>query len=438
MVAAACLLSLPACGNDKAPVPTAETGRAAVSSPVAVGEEIGGFYRERGFRPIWIGGKRLRPEASRLLDILATADRQGLDPVAYATPELKSAVASASRGDAAALARADLLLSRAFVDYVRDLRRLPEGPKMLFVDPELVPEPPSERAVLDRLVAAPSLAEGLAAATRMNPVFEGLTQGLAARGADSRLVRLNLERARVLPADPPKRFILVDTAGARLWMFEGRRIVGSMRVIVGKPAMQTPEMAGLIRFAVANPYWNVPPDLIRDKVAKHVLKEGLGYIHRERLEVLSDWSASARALDPAKVNWRAVASGQTLVRVRQLPGPGNMMGRVKFMFPNRLGIYLHDTPNKALFAGADRRQSSGCVRLEDAARLQKWLFDGADLPSGGGPELRVDLPEPVPVYITYLTALPTRHGIVAQRDVYGRDAALLARAGSRPVQLSAR
>ena len=110
-----------------------------------------------------------------------------------------------------------------------------------------------------------------------------------------------------------------------------------------------------------------------------------------------------------------------------LSGPGNMMGAVKFMFPNRLGIYLHDTPLRDLFAGADRRRSSGCVRVEDAARLEAWLFDGRVPTPSGAPEQRVDLPAPVPVYILYLTAAPRPGGAIAfQPDGYGRDRILLA------------
>ena len=117
------------------------------------------------------------------------------------------------------------------------------------------------------------------------------------------------------------------------------------------------------------------------------------------------------------------------LRVRQLPGPGNMMGAVKFMFPNRLGIYLHDTPMRDLFALADRRRSSGCVRVEDAARLGKWLFEGRVPIASGAPEQRADLSVPVPVYIVYLTAAPRPDGTIAfQPDLYGRDKAAAARA----------
>jgi L,D-transpeptidase YcbB len=247
-----------------------------------------------------------------------------------------------------------------------------------------------------------------------------------------------MERARSIPAEPARRYVIVDTAGARLWMIEEGEVVDSMKAIVGKPSMATPEMAGLIRYAVLNPYWNLPPDLARER-AKRVLKRGPGAIAAERLQILSDWSERPRVLKASEVNWRAVAAGAYPLRMRQLPGGDNVMGDMKFMLPNRLGIYLHDTPNKRNFELEDRRLSSGCVRVEDARRLSRWLFGGRTVaPRGSAPEQRVDLPEPVPVYITYLTAVPKiGGGIVFRRDFYGRDAALLARLADRTRQRAA-
>lgn len=100
------------------------------------------------------------------------------------------------------------------------------------------------------------------------------------------------------------------------------------------------------------------------------------------------------------------------------------MGAVKFMLPNPLGIYLHDTPDKAAFRQSERLLSSGCVRVEDAPRLARWLFNGAAPKPSGAPEERVDLPKPVPVYIAYLTAAPTPTGIAFRKDIYGRDSSV--------------
>lgn len=267
-----------------------------------------------------------------------------------------------------------------------------------------------------------------------SPVADAATIGALNLGASHylRLIALNLDRARGLPVDG-RRHIVVDVAGARLRMIEGGREVGSMRVIVGRRGMETPPLAGFIRFAVLNPYWNIPPDLVRHSVAPEVLREGTDYLVRKRYALFSDWRESAVSLEPSQVDWNGVAAGLQKVWIRQLPGGDNMMGEIKFMLPNRLGIYLHDTPRKADFARDDRHLSSGCVRVEDAHRLARWIF-GSDPLAGNdaAPEKRVDLPQPVPVYITYLTAVGEAGEIRFQHDAYGRDPALLARLTAKP------
>lgn len=243
------------------------------------------------------------------------------------------------------------------------------------------------------------------------------------RGADyyERLLRLNLERARALPANPYGRHIVVDAASARLWLYENGVVTDTMRVIVGKPTEQTPMLAGMMRYAILNPYWNVPPDLVRRRIAPAMVEKGPSLLSAMGYEALSDWTLDARVIDPAAVDWAAVAEGRQDVRVRQLPGGRNAMGKMKFMFPNDLGIYLHDTPDKALFKDETRRFSSGCVRLEDAPRLAQWLFHQPLKSSSDAPEQHIELPQPVPVYITYLTAAPTEKGIAYREDAYERD-----------------
>jgi murein L,D-transpeptidase YcbB/YkuD len=244
-----------------------------------------------------------------------------------------------------------------------------------------------------------------------------------------RLIELNLERARAVPVGLGDRHVVVDAAAARLYLYEDGQVKDTMKVIVGKPNEPTPMIAGLIRYAVLNPYWNVPADLVKSRVAPHVLKQGTGYLKTMGYEVLSDWSDNARPLDPKTIDWKSVAAGRTLIRVRQQPGPHNAMGRMKFMFPNDMGIWLHDTPDKDLFGESARMFSAGCVRVEDAPRLARWLF-GKPLKAGSpAPEQHVALAKPVPVYITYLTAAPSDRGIAIRNDIYKRDRERLARAG---------
>jgi murein L,D-transpeptidase YcbB/YkuD len=215
--------------------------------------------------------------------------------------------------------------------------------------------------------------------------------------------------------------VMVDTAGAKLYMIEDGRIAGSMKVIVGKadPSTQTPMLASTIYYATLNPYWHVSPELIRSLTAKNVLEQGVGYLKSRGYQVLSP---SGEMLDPAKVDWHAVAAGQETVQVRQLPGPANSMGRMKFGFANAADIYLHDTPSKDLFAQDDRNLSHGCIRLEDAEALGRWLLGRDPQAASTDPELNVPLPTPVPIYVTYLTAQVNNGQLSFTDDVYGRDA----------------
>ena len=399
--------------------------------------DIRAFYRAREYRPLWVRGSNLGPEAERLLELVETAHADGLDPSEYRPRALASVIDRARDGSPKALARAEMLLSRTFADYVRDVR-YPRDVGMVYVDRELMPSQPNEQALLQAAAAAPSLMEHLTSIGWMHPIYGQLRSALAAAYANGEtqsaqrdaMLRINLERARTLPTNPVGRYVLVDTASARLWMYENGRVQDSMKVVVGKSTQPTPMMAGLMRYALVNPYWNLPPDLVPTRVAQPVLKLGVKHLKTKRFEVLSDWSENPRVVDPKQVDWKAVAAGRQELPVRQLPGKDNAMGRMKFMFPNDLGIYLHDTPERDLLKKADRRFSSGCVRLEDAPRLAKWLFGKPVTVRPGGKEERVDLRQPVPVYITYLTAMPEGQTIVYRSDVYNRDRAQLAAIGS--------
>lgn len=232
-------------------------------------------------------------------------------------------------------------------------------------------------------------------------------------------IRFNMERARLLPP-ASTRHLVVNLASARLWMIDGKlRYADSMRVVVGAPDEKTPVMAGMVSYAILNPYWNVPTDLVQKRVAKRVLSgqsfTGLRY------EALSDWSANATVIPPENIDWQAVADGRRELRVRMLPGGENFMGKVKFMLPNDLGIYLHDFPDKSIFSEAERHISSGCIRLENAERLGEWLYGRTLKATSAAPEQVISLPTPVPVYLTYLTVVPQDASIAFLDDPYNRD-----------------
>ncbi|MGI8611818.1 MAG: L,D-transpeptidase family protein, partial [Sphingomicrobium sp.] len=414
------------------PLPSfAAAPTAAVATSLNSGSNIADFYRARGGRPLWLAPQS-GAAAQRLLGLLNSASADGLDPNRFQVGELALTLRAAQRGDKRSVSRAEMMLSQAFVNYARDLRR-PPNIDIVYVDRELVPAPPSARYLLDSAASASSLENFVDSMAWMNPTYGQLRRALISRSyADDRQRRtllLNLERARALPSGN-LRHVVVNAAAQRLFMYENGQLVDSMRVVVGKPKHATPMMNAFIRAAALNPYWNVPPDLAAERIAPHVVKQGVDYLAANGYQLLSDWSDKPAIADPSPVDWKAVADGRTEVRVRQLPGPHNALGKMKFVFPNREGIFLHDTPERKLLSEASRLYSGGCIRLEDAPRFGRWLFGRELQKTGEAPEQIVPIPTLVPLYVTYLTAVPSGSSIAYYEDVYGRDAARLASLGA--------
>jgi murein L,D-transpeptidase YcbB/YkuD len=185
-------------------------------------------------------------------------------------------------------------------------------------------------------------------------------------------------------------------------MIEDGRIVDSMKVIVGKPSEPTPEVTTSLTYATINPYWHVPADIARTLTAPNVLKQGTKYLTDHGYEVVSSFDPDATVIDPDTVDWQAVADGRETVLVRQRPGPANSMGRVKFSLAVGDGIFLHDTPKKELFDQDERSLSAGCIRLEDAPRLARWLLGDSVPLTAPVPEDRIPIPAYVPVKIVDL------------------------------------
>ena len=401
----------------------ADSSPASAAAPSHEGE-VGAFYRARGGTPLWLAPGS-GAAAQQFLSLLATSQADHLNPKRYNVKGLSRALEAARSGDRGAVQRAEMMLSEAFVAYADDQRHDPGG--VVYVDADLKPTPPSARELLSAAAHAPSLSAYVQDMGWMNPIYGKLRAAIASRlyrsDAERRVLELNLERARALPAGTG-RYVIVNPPAARLYMYENGQVVDSMRVVAGRPdpIAQTPMMNALIRYVALNPYWNSPADITSKRLAPTILKEGRAYFRNRGYELLSDWSDHAQVIDPMSIDWHAVAAGKIQARLRQKPGPANSMGKMKFMFPNRQGIWLHDTPEREKIDEAARLQSNGCVRLEDAPRFARWLFDGhPPRPQGAKPEQKVNLPAPVPLYITYLTAVPSGTSIVYFDDFYGKD-----------------
>lgn len=243
-------------------------------------------------------------------------------------------------------------------------------------------------------------------------------------------ISVNIERCSAMPYPPEQRFILVNIADFTLKLFENGNLQLSMSVIVGKKYRQTQEFTGRVSSLVLNPNWNVPRSIaVKDLLPK--IKNNPGYLKRMRIRVLQD-GKSATPIDPATIDWGNLNAAYFPYRLQQDPGPGNALGRIKFVFPNPYDLYLHDTPAQELFKKDTRTFSSGCIRLSKPLELAVYLMQGTPLGSIQSLTARmsnkktqwINIPSPIAIYIVYMTAwVDPGASINFRSDIYNRDTA---------------
>lgn len=246
-----------------------------------------------------------------------------------------------------------------------------------------------------------------------------------------RQMELNLERRRWMPQDLGDRYVFVNIADAYLKVVEDigdreKTILGA-RVVVGKPFTRTPVFSHEMSYVEINPSWGVPTS-IANKEFLPKLKQDPGALLAQNIRMF----AGETEIDPYSVDWAGLS--RMPYQLRQDPGPTNALGRLKFMFPNKYDIYIHDTPSKNLFESDSRFFSYGCIRVQDPERLaelllakQGWTLDRIKAQIATGEKKVVNLKTKVPVHITYLTAWVNKDGTVHFRnDVYDRDPQLAA------------
>ncbi len=251
-----------------------------------------------------------------------------------------------------------------------------------------------------------------------------------------RQIILNMERWRWMPDNLGEEHFLVNIAGFELQHWQSNTIIDRMNVVVGAVATQTPEFSGSMQYLELNPYWTVPYSI--------ATKEMLPKLQSNPMAYAGDFEvfAGGKVVNWNSINWSSYGNGGSFpFTFRQLPGPKNALGKVKFMLPNKFNIYLHDTPAKDKFANSTRAFSHGCIRLSDPTRLAYSLLERTGMDQSavndiwaGGQNTRVDLPKQIPVHLIYATAFSSENGIEFRTDVYGRDRklyeALFGRAGS--------
>ena len=264
----------------------------------------------------------------------------------------------------------------------------------------------------DELVYDTKVAAAVADFQKQNglPASGTLTARTVDALSDGEPVRLedeiiaNMERWRWMPRDMGQERIEVNIPDYTVRVYNGDKIVHQARVIVGKPTTPTPIFSNAMQFLIVNPYWNVPPSIIKKEMLPK-LKEDPDYLKKLGYEVIPQKGGG--------------------VAVRQPPGERNALGWIKFMFPNEHAVYLHDTPTRNLFANGKRAFSHGCVRVEQPFALAEivlgegWTEERVKSLKGGG-ERMVKMPRALPIHIGYFSAFVDEHGKLQLReDIYG-------------------
>ena len=243
-------------------------------------------------------------------------------------------------------------------------------------------------------------------------------------------IAVNLDRWRWLPQHLGARYLVVNIANFTLDVVEQEQVVMMMRAVVGTPQQRTPVFSDTMTHLILNPYWRVPASIARQEILPRLRREP-GYLATQNIKLLRGQGAEAREVNPRSIDWSAVSAQNFNYSLRQEPGPDNALGRVKFMFPNAFGVYMHDTPQRTLFARPTRAFSHGCIRLEQPIALAEYVLRGGPSWSrdkilatiARGTERYVRLPEALPVHLVYWTAWVSDHGMLHFRpDIYGHDA----------------
>lgn len=236
----------------------------------------------------------------------------------------------------------------------------------------------------------------------------------------------NLERLRWMPAGTSQKYIRVNIPDFTLLMLQGSDTIVAMKAVVGTFERQTPVFDAWMSYMVINPVWTLPPTILQKDVIPQLLK-GSGYIDRKKMKI---YKTNGTQVEYKDIDWSKINTGNFPYSIRQEPGGGNALGKIKFMFPNPHSIYIHDTPTKWSFTRSDRTFSSGCIRVEKPILLAETLLGGSQgwdrekieklMQQGDPTTARIE--KPLEVRIIYLTAWCSEKGRVQFRnDIYHFD-----------------
>jgi murein L,D-transpeptidase YcbB/YkuD len=374
------------------------------------------FYRSRGFAPLWVENNQASARGRAVVAYLQGVDAEGLDPADYIVPDLEQGAAPE------ALAATELRLSAAVLAYARDAQNGRVPFSHFGADIQYAPKIVAAAAILAKIADAADVGAVLATFNPPHAGYQALKAKLAEVRAGSRsggvreaVILANMERWRWMPRDLGESYVIVNIPNYTLTVYRGGSPYFRARIVVGEPSWPTPVTSAAVKSITLNPEWNVPASIAE----------------REYLPLLAQ---DPDALERIGLEVERRSDGS--VHLRQLPGEDNVLGRIRFNFPNRFLVFQHDTPDKLAFNHHKRAFSHGCMRVDNPLKYAEALLAIALPQQGyseerlrdlfGAAEVEIELPAAIPVHLTYQTAFVDENArLVIREDIYGLDGRML-------------
>ena len=246
-------------------------------------------------------------------------------------------------------------------------------------------------------------------------------------------IKQNIERVKLLKPSDWNTYVMVNVPEYKFRFFENRQKSMEFKVVVGRQTWQTPIFSSMMKYITVHPTWNVPDNIARKEVIPAIIRDK-SYLKRHNMVIKKDYAPDSPTVNPSSVNWKQYLTPEWSVKalpykIIEQASTRNALGRVKFMFPNRFSVYMHDTNSKGLFSRQLRAYSHGCVRLEKPLKLlghlstyyTKQKFDEVGAILKAKKTKYVGLAQKIPVHIVYLTAYVEGGVVNFYSDIYGFD-----------------
>jgi len=438
-VCTACFyLKDPAVKNTRAPRFILLDSSLFADSTLLMRSSVREAYRLTNYSLLWSDTAGFSKKADSLIAFIEKTNSLGLNPTHYHASEILEHLLK--RDSDQRLMAVDVFLTDAYLTLSHDLKNGRVDPSTLaYIDLSSRVDSAGIDFLLKELPSGSligSLQNGINDVGRMM-MRDSLAKILRAGIRDSineetmnKLI-VNIERSH-LKSPPSERYIDVNIPGYYLRVIEGDSVFLESKVIVGKTTSPTPVLESVVTSFVIYPYWHVPRGIATREILPQIQKDSL-YLSAHNYEILD---IDGNVVDPETVSWQNLNANNFPYLLRQREGRENALGIIKFSFDNPYRVYLHDTNGPRLFSREFRALSHGCVRVQKARQLAKYLVkedsvyitpDDLDQYLALQQRLKIKIPRPVQLYIRYATVEPVKGKLVFYKDIYGKDKELLAR-----------